>query len=223
MATVRQPFIASFPSGVIQLKEPAHPETASPVMLHVGTGDWPPNVDAVLWFLVEMFPLIKKAVPGATFVAAGRNTPDSILERHNGCDIKIHGFVEDLSQLYADAAVFISPLRFGSGIKIKILDAMARGLPVVATSTALEGLPFVEADGVIGCDTISAFVRETERLLSDPGLRGELGQAARQAVSRIASVNRLDELFGNLTQQMSRQHSSGLPDENLGYVGRGEP
>jgi glycosyltransferase involved in cell wall biosynthesis len=113
------------------------------------------------------------------------------LKRHdNGNDISIQGFLPDLTSFYRDAAVFVAPLRYGSGIKIKVLDAISRGIPVVLTSIANEGLSLNEEDGVFVADEAEEFAEKVLMLLLNPELRIRQGQLAFGAAKSMARMSR---------------------------------
>ncbi|GFO54718.1 hypothetical protein GMSM_17250 [Geomonas sp. Red276] len=97
------------------------------------------NSDAVFWFLDEIFPQVRARVPHAKVSVVGANPPARMLERASDC-VEITGFVEDPIPYFESAQVAAAPLRFGAGIKIKVLEFMAAGLPVVATTVAAEGI-----------------------------------------------------------------------------------
>jgi len=92
----------------------------------------------------------------------------------------------------------VVPLRFGSGIKIKILDALSRGVPVVTTSIGMEGIPVSTGDGVLVGDTPQEMAAHVLTLLTDPSYRLEMGRRARDAAIRLAANDRLPVLIGNI-------------------------
>lgn len=97
------------------------------------------NEDAVLWFMQSIYPQIKKYVPGLKFIILGANPSDRI--RQYACsDIEVTGFVDDPVPYFERAALAISPLRYGAGVKLKVLEAIAANLPIVGTSIAAEGV-----------------------------------------------------------------------------------
>jgi glycosyltransferase involved in cell wall biosynthesis len=108
-------------------------------VLFVGAMNRPENSGAVDWFLEHVWPSVRKAVPAANFVIAGAKPPHS-LRNDPGQGVQVTGFVTDLEPLYADAAVVVAPLQVGSGVKFKVLEAMARAVPVVASSVGAEGI-----------------------------------------------------------------------------------
>lgn len=191
MADGRGRFDSAFPCP-LELDVPVcEPASASPLILHIGTGSWLPNVDGLTCFIETVLPRVLETVPEARFRAVGGGMPESLKQmgRRNG--VQMAGFVRDLEPEYQKAALFVVPLQFGSGIKIKILDAMARGLPVVATPVAMEGVPFGMQHGVITAGLPESFADAVVALLQDPGRRAEMGRKARHAIERLAGQSRL--------------------------------
>ena len=120
-------------------------------IVFVGGYDHAPNVDAVLYFVAEIMPLLRQQLPGVHFnVVGSKPTPEMLaLESH---DVHIVGFVEDLTLVLDKMRVSVAPLRYGAGIKGKIASAMAVGLPVVATSLAAEGMSLTDSDNILVAD-----------------------------------------------------------------------
>ena len=110
-------------------------------ILYVGTLTWEANIDGLLWFLKHSWPLIKAQQPNVVFTIAGSCSPQlsNILLKLEP-KINLLGFVEQLDELYQTHRVFICPLRFGSGIKVKIINSLYRGIPTVMTPIAAEGI-----------------------------------------------------------------------------------
>ena len=116
-------------------------------LLFVGGFAHPPNADAVLWFAKEIFPYIREQLPDIKFYVVGSKVTDEIkaLEQP-GNGIIIKGFVseEELANLYASCKVVVVPLRYGAGVKGKVVEAIYNGAPIITTSTGAEGIPQVE-------------------------------------------------------------------------------
>lgn len=117
-------------------------------LLFVGGFAHPPNADAVLWFAREIFPGIRERIPDIRFYVVGSKVTDEIkaLEQ-DGNGIIIKGFVseEELERLYAACKLVVVPLRYGAGVKGKVVEAIYNAAPIVTTSTGAEGIPFVES------------------------------------------------------------------------------
>jgi glycosyltransferase involved in cell wall biosynthesis len=115
-------------------------------IMFVGGFAHPPNADGVLWFAKEVFPKIRARFPEVKFYVAGSKVTDEIraLEQP-GNGIIIKGFVtdEELSEMYAKSKVAVVPLRYGAGVKGKVLEALYNGIPLVTTNIGAEGIPFV--------------------------------------------------------------------------------
>jgi sugar transferase (PEP-CTERM/EpsH1 system associated) len=150
-------------------------------ILFTGNMDYAPNVDAVLYFVTEIFPLIKQQVPDAVFVIAGQRPVKKVQELAAG-DIKITGFVQDLSAMYASAAIVVAPLRFGAGTQNKVLEAMAMGVPVVSRNIGFNGLNIVSGEGVILAIETEAFAEECIALLQSRELRSKVGQQGKEVI-----------------------------------------
>jgi polysaccharide biosynthesis protein PslH len=160
-----------------------------------------PNQDAVLYFYKEIWPLIREKIPGCTWQIAGPNPPASVLEIAAG-DIEVSGWVDDIQQAMAKNSLLVVPLRSGSGTRLKILEAMASGLPVVSTTIGAEGLMVKNGENILLADTPQDFYNQVIRLLQDVEFARNLGLNARRLVEneynweRVAS--KLDVAYQEL-------------------------
>ncbi|MFU8830602.1 MAG: glycosyltransferase [Wenzhouxiangella sp.] len=146
-------------------------------LVFVGHMGWFPNRDGIEHFIAEILPLLKKR-PDLKLEIIGRNPGLSVPETEAG-RVKFAGFVDDLQARVQRAAVFIVPLRAGSGTRLKILEAMAMGKAIVSTRIGAEGIGLVDGDSACLADTPEEFAAAVDRLLDDPGLRHRLGRRAR--------------------------------------------
>jgi glycosyltransferase involved in cell wall biosynthesis len=166
-------------------------------LLFVGSFDHPPNVDAVVWLVREIMPLVRIRQPNARLDIVGRNADPSL----GGRGVRVLGVVPDLGPLYRQAGVVLAPLRSGGGMRVKILEAMAYGAPVVTTSLGAAGLavgPLDPAPVVIADDSTSLAAAIVD-LLDHPDHAASLGEAARECIlSRFtwsAYGARLDSMY----------------------------
>jgi polysaccharide biosynthesis protein PslH len=147
-------------------------------LVFVGHLDWFPNRDGIEHFIAETLPLLTER-QNLHLEIIGRNPivspPQSAAGR-----VTFAGFVDDLQARVRRAAVFIVPLRAGSGTRLKILEAMAMGKAIVSTRIGAEGIGLVDGDSACLADTPIEFARAIDRLLDDPDLRQRLGRRARQ-------------------------------------------
>jgi polysaccharide biosynthesis protein PslH len=152
-----------------------------PKILFQGGMDWYPNRDAAEFFARKIFPLVRKEVPEARFVVAGRNPPEKFrrsLSETPG--VEFTGTVPDMRVEISSATVCVVPLRIGSGTRLKILEAAAMAKPIISTSVGAEGLEFLNGEEIILEDDPSAFARALVKLLEAPADRKHLGEAARK-------------------------------------------
>ena len=138
-------------------------------IMFVGGFAHPPNADGVLWFAREVFPLIRKELPNVQFYIAGSKMTDEIkaLEQP-GNGIKILGFIsdEELTKLYTERKLAVVPLRYGAGVKGKVLEALYNGIPTVTTSIGAEGIPSVE-EALVVEDEAEAFANAVVSIYRD--------------------------------------------------------
>jgi glycosyltransferase involved in cell wall biosynthesis len=193
---------------------PARPVTAIPIcvdpseapriavnadsraLLSLGAMFYPPNVDGVLWFVREILPRVRREVPDVRLRIVGPRPDRSILRAADGnAAIQVVGYAEDAAPGMAASAALVVPLRAGGGMRVKILDAMARGLPVVSTRLGAEGIAATDGENILLADGADAFAQAVVRLLRDVALRRRLAQNARQLIeSRYDWRRRYDEV-----------------------------
>jgi len=152
-------------------------------ILHIGTMFWPPNVDGILWFLREIFPLIQAQRPKTTFDVVGAKPPPEIVAySSNGSGVNVTGYVVDPTPYYEATGVMVVPLRAGGGMRVKILNALAQGLPIVSTTLGCEGIAVEPGRHLLVADTPEAFAQATLGLLEDKRLANELGYNGRHLI-----------------------------------------
>jgi GT2 family glycosyltransferase/glycosyltransferase involved in cell wall biosynthesis len=158
-------------------------------LLFVGGFRHPPNVDAVLWFVREVFPRLRTARPGLQFHCIGGDVPAEVQALSAVGGVHIHGHVPDLQPWLDGCRVSVAPLRYGAGVKGKVNQAMAHGLPVVATSPAVEGMHLVDGEDVLVADEAAAFADAVLRLHDDEALWQRIAAHGRANVARHFSVD----------------------------------
>lgn len=162
-----------------------------------------PNVDAALYFEREIFPLIRKQIGDAEFVVAGKNPPAALLDKQNA-GVRCLGFVENVSTFYGSVDLVVAPIRFGGGIKLKVLEAMACGKAVVTTSVGAEGIAEANEDSLVIADNPEDFAGAVLALLADQARRRDLGERARLLIERRFSWRRviddMDAIYTKLVQ-----------------------
>ena len=170
-------------------------------ILTLGTLHYPPNADGIRWFLREVYPLVRLKVPRATLTIIGKNPPADFfdLAKPYGPDVKITGYVEDLLPFIKPAALMVVPVLAGGGMRVRILEALSRGIPVVTTPVGLEGIDAVNQRDVLVADSAEAFAAEVIKLLQDTGARIKLSKNGRKlAESRYdwkIALQKMDRLY----------------------------
>lgn len=157
-------------------------DPSEPHLLYVGSLDWRANQDALRWFLESIWPLIRAAAPQARMSVVGRRPPRwmrPFCSRHGA---RLAADAPDVRPHLAEASVVVVPLRIGGGSRLKILEAMAAGRPVVSTSIGAEGLGVRHNEHILLADDPQEFAHITVHLLNDPNRRQALARAGRGLV-----------------------------------------
>jgi polysaccharide biosynthesis protein PslH len=188
------------PEELAGIQENTPGPTMKRCILFVGSMDYHANADAAIWFAREMWPQIAQKHPELEFLIVGRNPPPAVRELASG-RVRVTGTVPDVRPFYARAAAAVVPLRVGSGTRLKILEAMAAGVPVVSTQLGAEGI-----DGKHGVHLLLAqggadFVAAVDRVVASPEAAFSLIKAAREMVIRLYDWHRVGE-------ELSRIHDS---------------
>ena len=144
-------------------------------IMFIGGYQHTPNVDAVEWFVAEIFPLILKLIPEIKFHIIGTNAPKHI-RKMTGESIVFHGFMKDIEPFMDDIRIAVAPLRYGAGVKGKINSSMSYGQPVVGTKLAVEGMFTQEGTDVLTAKDAKEFAEQVIRLYQDEELWGKLSQ-----------------------------------------------
>jgi glycosyltransferase involved in cell wall biosynthesis len=170
-------------------------------LLFTGKMDYRPNVDAVLWFADEVWPRIRQQRPQTTWAIVGQK-PHSRLQRvRELADVTVTGWVESVQPYLAGAAVYVMPLRVGSGTRLKLIEAMAAGKAVVSTPIGAEGFPVQHERQVLLAATPAETATAVLRLLDQPEERQRLGEAAQQLAQQY-DWRRVIPLFDEVYKQM---------------------
>lgn len=167
-------------------------------LIYPGALSYDANFDAVAHFAADIYPHVLRARPGARLRVTGRATPAEIGALPSAEGVEFTGYLDDVRPAVASAWAEVVPLRKGGGTRLKVLEALALGTPIVATSKGVEGLDLVPGRDALIADTAEAFAAATVQLLSSPELRQSLSAAGRAAAARYdwaRSVERLEALL----------------------------
>lgn len=180
-------------------------------LVFTGSMSYRPNVDAALWFADEVLPRIRAAVPEARFFIVGSQPHARLQPLRERDDVEITGWVPDVKPFLHAAAVFVVPLRMGSGTRLKILQAMAAGRAVVSTTIGAQGLDAQDGVALRLADNAADFARQVVALLGAPEQRQALGRVGAALVAQqydwSVIVPRLLEVYRQL-EPAAEPHSA---------------
>lgn len=149
-------------------------------LIFTGKMDYRPNIDAMTWFLAEIWPAVRQNRPETSLAIVGQKPHPRVISavRRAGPGVTLTGFVDAITPYIAGGRVVIMPLRMGSGTRLKLLEGMAAGKPVVSTTAGAEGYAVEDGRHLLLADSAADFSRQILRLLQDDALCATLGQAA---------------------------------------------
>ena len=184
------------------------PDRTVPTVIFTGDMSYFPNQEAVNYFARKVLPLIRGSHPEARFLIVGRNPSRDVLQLQRIHGVEVTGFVPDVRNYLAKAHVAVAPFTIAAGIQNKILEAMAYGLPVVATSRTAQGLLPSVADMVDTGDTAEEMASKIVRLLRDLDLARRKGVEGRR---RVAGEYRWEQSLDRLLQLLENPAVTELP------------
>ena len=176
-------------SNLHQLAAPGLPFAKRHDLVFVGGFRHPPNVDAVRWFVDEVFPLVRARLPQVRFHCIGGHVPAAIAELARRDGVLVYGHLPEIDGYMDGARVALAPLRYGAGVKGKVNLSMAHGQPVVATACAVEGMHLRDGIDVLVADDAEAFADAVVRAYTDEALWQRLATNGRDNVARHFSLD----------------------------------
>lgn len=196
------------PSGVdVNFFDPQAPFTrpdSPPVLLFTGTMDYFPNLDAGSYLADEIFPRVRETYPKAELFLVGARPPRRLARRNGWGGVWVTGCVPDVRPYFDRATVFVAPMRCGSGLQTKNIEAMAMGVPLVTTTLGGNGLLAEPGKDYLRADDTEGLVRAIRHLLADPEQRRHFAQRGRAYVEREHDWKRIGERLRNLHEEMVR-------------------
>jgi sugar transferase (PEP-CTERM/EpsH1 system associated) len=150
-----------------------------PNLVFTGKMDFRPNIDAMRWFHAQVWPEIRRRAPQVQLYIVGKAPHPEVQRLAEEPGITVTGYVSEILPYFGGADVYIVPLRVGGGTRLKVLEALATGLPMVSTRLGAEGIELVDGEHALLADTPGAFAEAALRLLHDEALRQRLGRQAR--------------------------------------------
>lgn len=182
-----------------------------PTLLLLGTMHYQPNIDMVLYFFQTIYPALRQARPDLQVLIVGHLPPPEIQQLGALPGVTVTGSVDDVRPYMRRSWLLTVPLRLGGGTRLKIVEALAAGLPVVSTSVGAQGLEGISSDLIAIADTPAHFVEQTLTLLQDSTRRHELSELGRQAVEEQYSWRHLGNELAAFGQQQIQQCQERKP------------
>ncbi len=202
--------VAVIPNGVevyrpSKTARPGEYPKGRPVVSFIGNMGYAPNEDGALWFLREVWPLVKRKVPQAVFAAVG-GTPRKVLrEFHNGKDVLVTGWVKEIEPYVKHAAVTVAPLRVASGMQNKVALSLSLGVPVVATSAAVLWMSPQGRAGVLQADTEARFAGQVAEVLKSSRRAKALALKGRRFILRKYRWKESGRMLEQILKQAAKQ------------------
>lgn len=171
-------------------------------LVFIGNMEWGPNIDGLIWFLDEIWNLIIEEKPDAILNIIGKLSEEKREKLNKYSNLKIFGFIDDLDDVLCQCKVFIAPLRYGSGMKVKNITALYRGMPIVTTSIGAEGINISHGINGMVVDDENEFANSILTLLGNDDVCQKLSYNARKlAISKYSWNENLklmvDEIISN--------------------------
>ena len=178
-------------------------------MCYIGGMDWMPNIEAMNWFVHDVMPLVLEKLPAVEFHLAGKRMSPEILEYRQRQNIFTHPDVPSASAFMQSHEILVVPLLSGGGMRLKIVEAMALGMPIISTRIGAEGIAVRDGESILFAETPSEFVEKIQLLLSNPELKQRLGKEARHiALERYTWESIAEQQARFYELLLSSSHSS---------------
>lgn len=139
-------------------------------LLFIGTMSWQANIDAVFWFRDKVLPLLVEKYPSIIFDVVGKWKDENLISQNKNQNIRYHGFVESTEPFFQKSLVFVCPLQFGSGMKVKNIEALYRGIPLVTTTIGAESIDLCDNYNSFIADDPKSFAKCIEKLIDSDEL-----------------------------------------------------
>ncbi len=165
-------------------------------VFHLGALNWMPNQKAIKWFVEEIWDKVQEKMPNSKFYIAGRDIPEWVYQYDGKSNVHVVGEVPSAGDFMNSKSIMVVPLKSGSGMRIKIVEGMALGKPIVSTSIGAEGIEYTHQKNILIADSQQDFVKELVTLLQEQEKQKEIGQQAIQLVHRrYSNYSRIGELL----------------------------
>lgn len=193
--------VTTIPFGITAEETPAV-DVEPNSLFHIGAMDWLPNQESIQWLLDDIWPVVHRQVPQAKLYLAGRKMPD--LWMHSHIDgVSVIGEVPDAMYFIASKKINVVPLLSGSGIRVKIIEAMSIGKTVITTTVGAQGINYTDGVNILIANTPQEFADQIQRCLDDDDFCQRVGHAASQLIAEQYDEAKLSErLVGFYNKQL---------------------
>ncbi|HVN63480.1 MAG TPA: glycosyltransferase [Candidatus Binataceae bacterium] len=199
--------IAVIPSGIDLMHFAYEPAPEPGRIVLTGNMTWPPNEDAAVYFASVVFPKIQKRAPDASFWIVGASPTERVQRVGKMRGVHVTGTVSDLRPWLRSASVYVSPIRFSGGVKIKLLEAMASGAPIVATAKSICATPLIDGEEAMIADDSDRMAEAIAALLTDPERCRQLTLAARKKAESEYGWPQIAARFERLYSELAAERS----------------
>jgi len=182
-------------------------------VLFIGTLDWYPNRQAVREIAKDILPIVLREEPGCRFDIVGANAPrDVVAASSSNRNLFVHGFVPEIGQYWRSGAVFLCPIRDGGGTKLKIIEAMAAGLAIVAHPVAAEGLCLKHSENALFGESSIELAKHVVTLMRDGELRRKLGKNAAGTARQLYDYDKIGKRLSQCYQDVAGVKVAGCAE-----------
>ncbi|MBK8187801.1 MAG: glycosyltransferase [Cellvibrio sp.] len=172
-------------------------------LIFVGGLNWYPNYDAMKYFLSDIWPLLLREIPDVNMKIVGASPPQWMLDYASQYkNLSILGFVDDVRPYLSEAHIYVCPIRDGGGTKLKVLDALAMEIPLVADPIACEGIDVVDGQSVLFASDPKDYVSAVKKLISDDKLSESLAREGRLLIERLYSFREIGKKLAIIYQDI---------------------
>jgi glycosyltransferase involved in cell wall biosynthesis len=171
-------------------------------LLFIGSYNHPPNIDAVCWLCQEIMPLVWSQLPELTVTLLGSNVTESVKTLAEDERISVPGYLAEVTPYFLNHRLFVAPLRYGAGMKGKVGQSLEYGLPIVATTVAVEGMNLTHEQNVLEANQAQEFAQQIIRLYGDEALWHRLAVNSMEAIAPFTPEvvkEQLQQLLKRLT------------------------
>jgi len=191
---------------------------ANPTLIFCGAMDYNPNIDALRWYFDEIHEAVRRVVPDVETLIVGKNPTPEILAHGKRPGVTVSGGVPDVRPYYRRAWAQIVPLRIGGGTRLKIVESLSIGTPVISTSIGAQGLDLEHDREILLADNAADFVAATARMLQEPDLRERLREGGMAAARHRFGWERI----GSLLREIYEERVLFLGEAAAAEIGHGK-